>query len=206
MKKNFFKRLLGVVIIAIIVILAVIRTPQILLPVLGLVGIILFGAGLRFLLSLKDRLDQKGKIDYGKIPALVIVIASVAGAILVGYMVSIPLAIFAVVAGLILAILFYYRDKRKTKSKVVKFKTRNRFHSKFKNNSFVRTIDSCIDPFLKKFFPDTKTRNISKVVICIMLIAVVLGFVIPDLMEIIIGGTTLVLAIYVIGKMEKNKE
>lgn len=204
MKKNFFKRLLGVVIIAIIVILAVIRTPQILLPVLGLVGIILFGAGLRFLLSLKDRLDQKGKIDYGKIPALVIVIASVAGAILVGYMVSIPLAIFAVVAGLILAILFYCRDKRK--SKVVKFKTRNRFHSKFKNNSFVRAIDSCIDPFLKKFFPDTKTRNISKVVICIMLIAVILVFVIPNLMEIIEAGAVLVLAIYVIGKMEKNKE
>lgn len=102
MNKKILKRLLVVVIIAIIVILAVIQTPSILLPVLGLVEIILFGAGLRFLLSLKDRLDQKGKIDYGKIPALVIVIASLAGAILVGYMVSIPLAIFAVVADLYL--------------------------------------------------------------------------------------------------------
>lgn len=200
------KRFIGCVLVAIIVIWNIIRTPAILLPVLGLGGILLFGSGLNFLLNQKDRLDQEGAIDYGKIPALVIVIASVAGAILVGYMVSIPLAIFAVVAGLILAILFYCRDKRKTKSKVVKFKTRNRSHSKFKNNSFVQAIDSCIDPFLKKFFPDTKTCNISKVVICIMLVAVILVFVIPNLMEIIEAGAALILAIYVISKMEKNKE
>lgn len=204
--KKTFNRLLGFVIIAIIVIIAAIQTPEILLPVVVLVGIILFGAGLRFLLNLKDRLDQKGKIDYGKIPSVVIVIASVAGTILVGYMVSIPLAIVAVIVGLILAILFYCRDKRKPKSNVVKLKTRNKFHkSKFKNNSFVRTIDFYIDPFLKKFFPDTKTRNISKVAIVIVLVAVILVFVISNFAIIVKGVASVILAVYIIGWLEKKR-
>lgn len=207
MNKKIFKRLLAGVIIIAILIWNVIKTPAILPPVLGLGGIILFGAGLCFLLNRKDKLDRKGTVNYGKIPAVVIIIASVASAIVVGHMVSIPLAIFAVVVGLILAILFYYRGKRKAKSNIINFKTRKGVHKgKFKNNPFVRKIDSFMDSFLKEFFPDAKTRNIAKVVISIILVAVILVFIIPNIMEIIVGAITLILAIYLIGIMGKRKE
>ena len=69
------KRFIGCLLVAIIVIVNIIKTPAILLPVLGLVGIILLGAVICFLLKLKHKLDQEGKIDYGKIPDWVIVVA-----------------------------------------------------------------------------------------------------------------------------------
>lgn len=74
MNKKKVKQFICFVLLAISVIWNIIKIPAIRLPVLRLVGIILLSFGICFLLNRKERLNQEGAIDYGKIPDWVIVL------------------------------------------------------------------------------------------------------------------------------------
>lgn len=105
MNKKNVKRFIGCVLVAIIVIWNIIKTPAILLPVLGLGGILLFGSGLKFLLNQKDRLDQEGAIDYGKIPDWLMVIVAIVVVVVIVLVVLKPtLTVGSLVGGVMVAI------------------------------------------------------------------------------------------------------
>ena len=111
------KRFIGCVLVAIIVIWNIIKTPAILLPVLGLVGIILFGAGLIALLKWKDQKDANGEIDYNKILPdwLMVIVAIVVVVAVVLVSLKLTLIVGSLVGGELVAVYLIHRLEKGNK-------------------------------------------------------------------------------------------
>ncbi|MCI8833246.1 MAG: hypothetical protein HFJ19_03495 [Clostridia bacterium] len=94
-------------------------TTDILLPSLGLLGVILFGVVLITLLKLKDKKEANGEIDYSKIPKwFIVVVTSISVIVFVVFVfLKSTLTLGSLVGGVILAIYIIYRLEKSNKDK-----------------------------------------------------------------------------------------